>query len=102
MTVSVPDLRGFIGASTTDDAQITPALAEATELVSHHCNGYTVPAVIIDLAVKKVGAELFNQRKAPNGISQFASPEGAPVRVARDPMVAGYPILSPYIGLAIG
>ena len=49
-------------------------------------------------AVLEVGSELFHRRNAPNGVAQFAALDGAPIRVARDPMVAARPLLSPYLG----
>ncbi|WP_156718165.1 hypothetical protein [Nocardioides sp. Leaf307] len=55
------------------------------------------PVAIVDRAVLAVGAELYNQRNTKNGVAQFAAFDEAPVRVARDPMVAAYPLLSPWV-----
>jgi len=34
-------------------------------------------------------------------VAQFASLDGTPVRVAKDPMGAVYPLLLPYVGFAV-
>lgn len=102
MTVTTAALRTYVGAQASDDTFITQTLTEAETLVATHILNRVVPEAIHDLAVLKCGSELFNQRKAPNGIAQFATPDGNPVRVARDPMIAAYPILAPYVGLPIG
>jgi len=34
-------------------------------------------------------------------VAQFASMDGTPVRVARDPMIAVYPLLQPYVGYGV-
>lgn len=61
-----------------------------------------VPVGAIERAKLEAGSELFHRRQAPNGIAQFAAQDGAPVRVARDPMVGAYPILKPFLGAGIG
>jgi len=60
-----------------------------------------VPPVVLDRAIKEVGSELFHRRQAPGGVAQFAGLDGAPIRVARDPMVSAYPILARHVGPAI-
>lgn len=61
-----------------------------------------VPQSIMRRAILEVGAELFHRRQAPNGITQFAMPNGpAPVRVARDPLVAARDLLAPFLGPGI-
>lgn len=59
----------------------------------------TVPGVIRDRAVIEAGSELFHRRAAPNGISQFAAPDGGQMRVARDPMNTARVIIAPYLPL---
>lgn len=76
----------YLGA--TLDASTDPATITGT----------TVPIEILGRAFLEVGAELYNRRAAKNGIHQFATPDAPPVRIARDPMRAAYPILDPYIG----
>lgn len=105
-TVTVADLRTYFGAGAGDDPTITLNLATAKALVAKECkdgNGVTidVPVEIINQAVTEVAAELFNRKNAKNGVMQFASADGAAVRIARDPMVAARPILQPFTGFGI-
>lgn len=60
--------------------------------------GGGIPVEILKRAILEVGAELYHRRTAPSGIRNFATEfGGSPVRLARDPMVAAYPILAPYV-----
>lgn len=93
---------GAGGASSFDDAFLSECWDEASALVENFIGLRTVPTEIVRRAKMNVGSELFHSQSAPNGISQFASGDGNPVRVARDPMVAAYRILTPYVGLGIG
>lgn len=119
MTVTADDLTGYVspdvplsGASATYAAG---CLATAAGMIATHTgipetvvNGDPgdmagIPATVLDRAVLEVAAELFHRRQAPNGISQFATPDGGgAIRVARDPMVAAYALLGPYVGRGIG
>ncbi|MBZ4485966.1 hypothetical protein LQ938_09695 [Microbacterium sp. cx-55] len=75
---------------------------EAEALVSQRIGGATVPPVIKERATLEVGAELFHRRQAPNGIAQFATPDGGgAMRVSRDPMAAANAILAPFVGRGI-
>jgi hypothetical protein len=104
MTVSLADLKEYVnpgGTATTDDAFLTTCLAEATELISVFIGTVVVPSVVKDRAVKETASELYHRRNAPNGLSQFASFDGTPIRVARDPMVGAYPILGRYMVIGL-
>ncbi|WP_350348018.1 hypothetical protein ABIQ69_15470 [Agromyces sp. G08B096] len=90
---------GAAQVSTTDQEFIEASLTEAEALVVAYVGAATVPQAVLDRATIEVGSELFNRRAAPNGISQFAGPDGSAIRVARDPMVGAYPILQPYLPL---
>lgn len=101
--MTAADLTAYVGAPPSDDAFVGACWVTAVELVTRYVGGATVPGEITDRATLEVGSELFHRRQAPNGIAQFASPDGgAAVRVARDPMVAAYPLLAPYVGLGVG
>lgn len=99
MAVTADDLKAYVAddALTADDVQITSALSTAEALVKVHVGAATVPSEITDRAVLEVASELFHRKNAPNGISQFQDFNAAPVRVARDPMVAAYPLLAPFV-----
>ena len=85
--------------STADEEFIRSCGDQAQALVTTRVGTAEVPEVILDRAIIEVASELYNRQSAPNGISQFSAPDGSAIRVARDPMVAAYPILSPYLGL---
>lgn len=107
--ITTDDLRAYVGASPADDTFVDACLVTATALIAAHCgvevvggiiSGSTVPEPVLDRSTLEVGSELFHRRQAPNGISQFASPDGGQaVRVARDPMVSARPILAPFLPL---
>ncbi len=92
-------LKAYVGASSEDDAFTEACWSEATALVTREIGTYEVPAEIVGRATLEVGAELWNRRQAPNGVSQFAAFDGSAIRVARDPMVGARPLLAPYLGL---
>lgn len=93
---------GAAATSSADQEFIESCLGEAEALVAKKIGAATVPQEARDRAVLEVASELFNRRAAPNGISQFAGPDGSAIRVARDPMVGAYPILQPFLELGFG
>lgn len=100
--VTVEQARQYVGAPASDDTFLGSCLSEATALVARFIGTATVPVEVEDRAVLEACSELFHRRQAPSGIAQFATVEGvSPVRVARDPMVAAYPILTPYVGTGL-
>lgn len=99
MTTTAADLQAYVNASSTADlAFVATVLSEALELVAAFVGDAVVPEAVRDRAVLEVGSELYHRRQAPNGIVQAAGLDVAPIRVARDPMVAAYPLLRPYVG----
>lgn len=102
MTLSTDELAAYTGANLSDDTFLETCLAEATMLVGRFVGTAMVPTEVADRATLEVSSELFHRRQAPNGIAQFATVDGvSPIRVARDPMVAAYPLLMPYVGTGI-
>ena len=79
-----------------DDVFVQACWATAETMITDYIGDDVIPAEIIDRATLMVGSELYHQRNAPNGVAQFASYDGSPIRVARDPMVAAYPLLNRY------
>lgn len=101
MTVSLQQLQDYIGTEETGDF-ITGCLNSAKSLVETYIGSIeTVPTHIEDQGVLICASELFHRRSAPNGIAQFASMDGSPVRVAKDPMGAVYPLLLPYVNYGV-
>jgi hypothetical protein len=95
-------LKTYVGAPNTDDTFVADCWDEAVALVTKFVGTATVNADVLNRAYIECGSELFHRRSAPNGVAQFATLDGgSAVRVARDPMIAAYPILVPWVGQGI-
>ena len=100
MTVTLAEFQAYVGTEETDFPQ--ECLNSGLALVERYIGEVdTIPASIEDQAVLIASSELFHRRSAPNGVAQFASMDGSPIRVAQDPMNAVYPLLMPYTGYAV-
>jgi hypothetical protein len=100
--MTAAQLQAYVGAPDSDDTFTTACWDEAVVLVAKFVGTATVPATVLLRAKIECGSELFHRRSAPNGIAQFATLDGgSAVRVARDPMIAAYPILTPWVGQGI-
>lgn len=95
--MTAADLQEYVQASDSDAAYVARCWDEASTLVNGFVGSSVVPVDALLRATLEVGSELFHRRNAPNGVAQFATLDGAPVRVARDPMVGAYPILRHYV-----
>jgi hypothetical protein len=100
LTISVADLQAYIGTDETGEF-ISSCLHAGHDLVDRYQGTATVPDQIHVQSVLITASELFHRRSTPQGIAQFASADGQPVRVARDPMIAVYPLLLPYVGFGV-
>jgi hypothetical protein len=99
-SVLLAEFKEYIG--TTEDSDfIEQSLDSGHALVDKYQGEATVPADLHRTAILLCASEIFHRRSAPNGIAQFASMDGSPVRVAKDPMGAVYPLLLPYVGYAV-
>lgn len=100
-SVTLADLQAYIGTDETGDF-IESCLSAGNAIVGNYIGEIdTVPAEVHNQAILIVASELFHRRSAPNGIAQFASMDGQPVRMGRDPMAAAYPLLLPFVGYAV-
>lgn len=100
MAVTLEEFQAYIGTDETTFPQ--ECLTSGLALVERYIGEVdSVPAGVKDQAVYIASSELFHRRSAPNGVAQFASMDGSPIRIARDPMGAVYPLLQPYVGYAI-
>lgn len=100
MAVTLVEFQAYIGTDETTFPQ--ECLNSGLALVERYIGEVeSVPAEVKDQAVYIASSELYHRRSAPNGVAQFASIDGSPVRIARDPMGAVYPLLQPYVGYAI-
>jgi hypothetical protein len=100
MAVTLEEFQAYVGTDETVFPQecLTSGLALVTTYIGEI---ETVPASLQDQAVLIASSELFHRRSAPNGVAQFAAFDGAPIRVAKDPMNAVYPLLQRYVGYAV-
>ena len=100
MAVTLGEFQAYVGTDETDFPQ--ECLTAGLALVENYIGAVTtVPVAIKDQATLIVSSELFHRRSAPNGVAQFASFDGNPVRVAKDPLNAVYPLLLRYLGAAV-
>jgi hypothetical protein len=96
MSVTVEQFQQYVGTNEDSDF-LTGCLTSGATLVANFIGEADVPTEIVDQAVLLAASELFHRRSAPNGVAQFATMDGSsPIRVARDPMVAVYPLLQPF------
>jgi hypothetical protein len=101
MSVTLAELQAYIGTEETGDF-IQGCLDSGIALVAKYVGDVEgVPATISDQAVLICASELFHRRSAPQGIAQFASMDGSPMRVAKDPMGAVYPLLLPWVNYGV-
>lgn len=100
MAVTLAEFQAYVGTDEVDFPQecLDAGLALITRFIGAVT---TVPATLKDQATLIASSELFHRRSAPNGVAQFASLDGAPVRVAKDPLGAVYPLLMPYTGYGV-
>ena len=100
MAVTLAEFQAYVGTDETDFPQ--ECLTAGHALVTKHIGAVTgIPVSIHDQSVLIASSELFHRRSAPNGVAQFASFDGSPIRVAKDPMNAVYPLLQRYVGYAV-
>lgn len=88
-------LRNFNAPEGVAEACVEQAVAMVTNFVG--TNADRVPESVLDLASLEVAQDLYFRTESKNGISQFADGDGGPVRIARDPMLAAYAILRPFL-----
>lgn len=110
MTVDAPALRAELNnipTATASDTLLSNCVSVANELLKRYAGDTyatdgVIPTVIAEKAWLAVAVELFNQRKAPNGVltQQFATPDGSasvPVRIGSDPLRPAYGLLAPWV-----
>jgi hypothetical protein len=100
MAVTLAEFQAYVGTEETTFPQ--ECLNSGAALVERYIGEIvSIPASIKDQSILIASSELFHRRSAPNGVAQFASFDGSPIRVAKDPMNAVYPLLMPYTGYAV-
>lgn len=91
------DLKAYVGASDSDDAYVESCWDTAKDLIASYVQSTKVPPNIMKRCYLEAGSELFQRRNAPGGVSQYATYDGNPLRVARDPLAGVYPLLNRYM-----
>jgi hypothetical protein len=100
MAVDLAKLASYVGFKVVEGNNYDfedGCIQTAVALINNYVGTASVPAVIKDQAILLAASELFHRRSAPNGIAQFATMDGQPFRVAKDPMNAVYPLLLPFV-----
>lgn len=99
--ITLAEFQAYVGTDEIGDF-IESCIDAANQQVGDYIGTVdTVPSEVHRQALFICGSELFHRRSAPNGIAQFASMDGAPIRVARDPMTSVYPLLQRYVGYSV-
>jgi hypothetical protein len=104
MAVDINKLAGYVGFKVVEGNDYTfeeGCIQSATALVGNYIGSAYVPTAIKDQATLLTASEMYHRRSAPNGIAQFATMDGQPVRVAKDPMNAVYPLLLPFVKVGV-
>ena len=95
MAVSIEEFRAYIGTD-ENSTFVDECLTAGHALVTKFIGTATVPVAVHDNAVLMASSELFYRRQSPQGVTQFASMDGNPIRAAKDPMNAARELLRPY------
>lgn len=90
------------GASTIEPAEIADMVDDAVQMLQAYVGSSVIPDRIANRAVLEVARELNTRALNPGGVFSAFADAGSPVRLARDPLRAVYPMLAPYVrpGLA--
>lgn len=91
------DLKDYVGASDIDEDYVQDCWNIAKDLIASYVQSAEIPPQVLKRAYMEVGSELYHRRNAPMGVTQYATYDGSPIRVARDPLVGVYPLLNRYM-----
>lgn len=91
------DLKAYVGSSDMDDTFVEQCWDTSQDLVASYTMSAQIPTKVLDRCYLEVGSELYHRRSAPMGVTQFATYDGAAIRVARDPLIGVYPLLNRYM-----
>lgn len=98
---SLEEFKAYVGTDEASDF-VEQCLDAGKQLVNAYIGEIEdVPHEVHIQAILICASEFFHRRSAPNGVAQFASFDGSPIRVAKDPMNAVYPLLQRFVGYAV-
>ena len=98
--VTLADFQSYLGTDETGDF-ISSALTAGHAMVDKFQGDATVPGEVHRQAILMCSSEIFLRRSSPQGVTQFASMDGNPVRAAKDPMNAARELLRPYTSFGL-
>ena len=99
-TITVANFAAYLGTDDVGDF-VQSCLTAGHALVDRYQGEATVPTQVHLQAVFIASSEFFHRRNSPQGVTQFAAMDGAPIRAAKDPMNAVYPLLQPYVSYGV-
>lgn len=105
--IATARLRTEVNTTTEDDPLLDEVIGVSLAMLIELTKSAEedLPDVVFDQAHLAVAVDMFNRRKAPNGVlwQQFdESGAAAPLRLSNDPLRPAYPILSLWLTPAIG
>lgn len=97
--IDLTAFRLYVNDQSTADADLERALSTGIALVDVTCRGVVgIPDAVMDQAYLICASRIHANQAAPDGVSQFASADGTPRYIARDPLEAVMPLVTPYFG----
>lgn len=99
-TITVANFAEYVGTDDTGDFT-SSCLTAGHSMVDKFQGDAVVPTQVHIQAVFMCASEIFYRRNSPQGVTQFASMDGTPVRAAKDPMNAARELLRPYVGYGV-
>jgi hypothetical protein len=99
---TLTEVADYVGTSPAEPT-LPGLLSVAVKLVDDHLGATgreRCPEEVHKHAITQLVSELWTRRNAPGGVAQW-TPDGAPLRLARDSLVAVRPLLDPYRGLGV-
>ena len=99
-TITVANFAEYLGTDDVGDF-VQSCLTAGHALVDRYQGGVGVPTQVHIQAVFIASSEFFHRRNSPQGVTQFAAMDGAPIRAAKDPMNAVYPLLQPFVSYGV-
>lgn len=97
--IDIDDFREYSGEHSAPSGPIERAVSTGIALVDVLCAGVDdIPDSVKDTAYLICAARVYANHSAPDGVSQFASADGTPRYIARDPLEAVRPLVRPYLG----
>jgi hypothetical protein len=99
-TITVANFAEYVGTDDVGDFT-SSCLTAGHHLVDQFQGEAEVPTQVHIQAVFMCASEIFHRRNSPQGVTQFASMDGNPVRAAKDPMNAARELLRPYTSYGV-